>query len=379
MKKILLVLVCLLAAVGTQAYRKPKFKPFEIPGLEQRPAFWKVRPAEIIDICKSVKKGRAEVVAKTPLGYPVYAVFYGDFSEPAPQSNWSASGASSSMAAYLGPEKDVQTLMFIAGVHGSEPESVAAAANIITLLETGKDLRGKEDPEFLELALKYRIIIMPCVNMDGRLISPDHFHGQPYEVFRAGSQGTWKDGSLIGWKGSKEWFPLPLDKVQHPGGYPNSEGYNIQHDVAPGAMKTAEARAICNLMSRWRVDFCLNGHSCEYQPFVREPSIVESPGHIARGGDLSAKINLAFFEAGLTTSLKERKKNPQTLNLTNLTNWCSGGLGMTLECSHSYDNVHKPTLFYSFDQLMEPVFLALKVVMRDGLKEPLAARDYTHF
>ena len=141
------------------------------------------------------------------------------------------------MAAYLGdPESHPQTIMFIAGAHGSEPENVAAAVNIISLLDTGKDLRGQEDSEFLALAANYRFIIMPCINMDGRLISPDHFRGQPFEVFRAASQGRWKDGSLVGWKGSKEWFPLPLDKVSHPGGYPNSQGYNIQHDVNPADM-----------------------------------------------------------------------------------------------------------------------------------------------
>ena len=36
----------------TDAGIKPtRFKPIELPGLEPRPDFWKVRPQEIIDAC----------------------------------------------------------------------------------------------------------------------------------------------------------------------------------------------------------------------------------------------------------------------------------------------------------------------------------------
>ena len=65
-----------------------KFKPYEIPNLEPRPDFWKVRPNEIIDVCKNVKRGRPEIIATTPGGFPVYAVFYGEFTEAPPQTNW---------------------------------------------------------------------------------------------------------------------------------------------------------------------------------------------------------------------------------------------------------------------------------------------------
>ena len=375
MKRILLAALMLLSVISADAYRKPKFKPFEIKDLEPKPEFWQVRPDEVIKACKAVRNGRVEVIAKTPLGYPVYAVFFGDFSEAAPQTNWSAGNSSSTKDAYLGDApRDKQTILFVAGVHGSEPENVAAAVNMISLLDTGKDLLGREDKEFLELASKYRIIIMPCVNMDGRLISPDHFRNQPFEVFRAASQGTWKDGSLIGWKGSKMWFPLPLDKVQHPGGYPNSKGYNIQHDAAPGDMKTAEAIAIMKLMARWRVDFQLNGHSCQFAPSVIYPSQVETDAHVKRGFDLCAKINEAFFDAGLRPNKGQKGKTSTTMNITNLTNWCSGGLGITLENNHScYDQSGKICL-QSFEQMIAPAFIALKVVMRDGLETPLAVR-----
>ena len=254
MKKYLLILLLAFAA-SCSPCKEPacRFEPYVIDNLEPRPDFWKVRPAEIISVCETVEVGHSKIIATTPLGYPVYAVFYGDFNEEAPQTNWSAGNSSSTRVAYLGDVSSrPQTIMFAAGIHGSEPECVAAAVNMISLLETGKDLKGETDEDFLKLASQYRLIILPCVNMDGRSISPDHFRGQPYEVFRACSQGVWKDSTLVEWKGSKKYFPLPLDKVSFPGGYPNGDGYNIQHDVTPGDMRTEEAKALCRLMARWR-------------------------------------------------------------------------------------------------------------------------------
>ena len=135
---------CLLSVLAACTSQTRRFAPYVIDDLEPRPEFWKVRTAEIMSICESVEVGRSEKIATTPLGYPVYAVFYGDFSEEAPQSNWSAGNSSNKSSSYLGDVSSrPQTIMFAAGIHGSEPESVAAAVNMISLLETGKDLKGE--------------------------------------------------------------------------------------------------------------------------------------------------------------------------------------------------------------------------------------------
>lgn len=366
-------------AKGNKAEKTKKgFEPLAVENLEPRPDFWKVRPQEIIDLCESVRKGHSEKIAVTPLGFPVYAVFYGDFSEPEPQTNFSAGNSSSTIMSYLGDrysDPDAkQTIMYLTGVHGSEPEGVAAAVNMIQMLETGRDFRGHTDPELLELASRYRLIIIPCLNMDGRSICPDHLRGQPYEVFRKACQGTWKDGSLIGWLGSKEHYPLPLDKVSFPGGYPNGDGYNIQHDCTPGDMKTEEAKAVCRLMSRWRVDLLLNVHSCEISSTMFEPGLIDTPEHIKRGNTLYTKVLTAYKEAGLRDDVPEIEGGDEAVDLTQLANYCSGALGLTVECSSSYDDIQNPTVCYTFDQLMESATLAFKVVMEDGLREPFNRR-----
>lgn len=373
MKKTL-SLLCILALCAGCSGSRVKFEPYVIENLEPKPEFWKVRPDEIISVCRDVRVGRSEIIARTPGGYPVYAVFYGDFSEPAPQTNWSAGNSSSAKSAYLGQTDHKPTILLYAGVHGSECEPVAAACNMIRLLETGRDFRGAEDLEFTQLCDHYRLIIVPCVNMDGRSITPDHLRAQPYEVFRGCSQGWWKDGSLVGWRASKEWFPLPLDKVKFPGGYTNADGYNIQHDAAPGNTRTEEAKAIYRLAERWRVDFALNCHSCEGGAFIIRPSNISTDWNLERGTQLADMVNAAFRESGLNPRAPITQKPNETINLTTTLPLCCGGLSLTLECCHCCYNEDGYINLLSFERMMEPPFVAMKMIMRDGLDRPLANR-----
>lgn len=373
------------SAEATAGICPTRFPPMQVEGLENRPDFWRVRPDEIISLCAGATKcSRKEVICHTPLGYPVYALFYGDFNEPPPQTNWSAGQGSTTYRNYTArPAGGKQTFLFLAGVHGAEPETVAGAVNLIRALETGADFRGRRHDELAQLVSRYRFIVVPCVNMDGRAISPDHLRGADWNRFRHVSQGTWKDGSRIGWRGSKAWFPLPLDRVAYPGGYPNADGYNIMHDAAPGDIRTAEARALLKLAARWRVDALLNGHSFEHRPTVLAPTAIDYPEKLARGRAIRYRCNKALFAAGLTPS---PPKPPESdipskpgINLNNVLSLASGAIALTLECSVSYDRPDKPprvkpTRTYTFDELMEPVFVTLREYLADGLEKPFLVR-----
>ena len=48
-----------------------RFQPLRYPHLGERPDWWLVRPEEIIEICRSVKKGRTEIIAESAAGLPV--------------------------------------------------------------------------------------------------------------------------------------------------------------------------------------------------------------------------------------------------------------------------------------------------------------------
>lgn len=382
-----LSLAALFAGCATPTVKPPRFAPIEIPGLEPRPDFWRVRPDEIAALCEGATRcSKKEVICHTPLGYPVWALYYGDFDDPPPQTNWSAGHSSTTFRNYYGTRKDGrQTFLLVTGIHGAEPECVAGAVNLIRMLETGRDFRGKRDDKLLALLDKYRLIVVPCVNMDGRAISPDHLRGLDFTDFRRASQGYWKDGSLVGWRGSKAWFPLPLDKVAYPGGYPNSEGYNIMHDACPGDLRTAEARALLKLVARHRVDAVLNGHSYEYPPSVVKPTTVDSPARHRRAQEVRFACNLALHEAGLNARrpvTPDREQSaPDTINLNNLFALASGALALTLECTVSYDAPRNrpgsksvPKRLYTFDELVDVTWVTLRGFLEEGLRQPFVDR-----
>ncbi len=371
-----------VTAFGANA-KQPRFKPFTIKGQEPRPDFWRVRVDEIVAQCEAAKKcSRKEVLCKTPLGYPVYALFYGDFTEPPPQTNWSAGKSSTTYHNYTGrPAGCKQTFLFLAGIHGAEAESVAGAVNLIQMLETGRDFRGQTDPELLKLISKYRFIVVPCVNMDGRSISPDHLRGAGWYDFRNASQGTWTGGSLVGWRGSKSYFPLPLDRVDFPGGYPNGAGYNIMHDATPGDLRTEEAKSLLRLAARWRVDAVLNGHSCESATSIIPPTAIDTPENVARGKEVCHAINTALFQAGLRRQPPppiEKMGLATTANLNNLFTLASGALALTLECTVSGDRPEHPpshpTRIYSFEELESQALVALRAYLACGLEKPFVVR-----
>ena len=179
LKRILVVTAILIVPILT-AQTTMKFKPFTIENLEPKPDFWRVKPQEIIDVCKSVKRGKAEIIARTPADFPVYAVFYGEFNEPPPQTNWSAGSSSTTWKTYVGEKTQQQTILVCAGLHGSEADSVASRANLIQLLESGKDFRGKKDDAMLR-PQNYRLIILPSSTWTD-VPSPDHLRNVDYNT-----------------------------------------------------------------------------------------------------------------------------------------------------------------------------------------------------
>ena len=57
----------------------------------------------------------------------------------------------------------------------------------------------------------------------------------------------------------------------------------------------------------------------------------------------------------------------------------NGALALTLECSVSYDKPDKegrsrPMRTYTFDELMEPLFIMLREYLADGLERPFLVR-----
>lgn len=347
-------------------------KRFELSGVGPRPDWWFVRPDEIKAQCEKIKKGVCTVEATTPMGFPVHRVVYNDFETTGNTVNWiSAVGCRNPE---LFSNADIQTVMITGGIHGCEIEGVVLIENLISLLETGVDLRGEKRPELLELVSKYRLVLFPCVNMDGRAISPDHRINAVEDECRQAGGGIWSDGSTIVWPQMKEHFPLPLDKVIYKGGYPNSEGYNIQLDGAPGNVKTAEAEAILKTAAEKKVDMFLNLHSQPGSPlsFITEPSVCSYPYQIEVTNELRVLCSGALTVLGYKNPFGENSKLECStrIDINTAVQMCCGAAAATFEFA-----AREPG---SFERILETGYVMLETVLKYGLSKPFCDRKNWH-
>ena len=339
-------------------------KRFGMTGVSPRPDWWLIRPDEIEIQCQKITKGKYTVEATTPLNFPVCRVVYNDFESSGNVVNWISAVGTRNPELFSNSEK--QTVMICGGIHGCEVEGVILILNLISLIESGVDLRGKANPLLLELASKYRLVLFPCVNMDGRAISPDHRINADINECRRAGGGWWKNGDTIVWPQMKEYFPLPLDKVEYPGGYPNSQGYNIQLDGAPGNIKTAEAAALLRTAEEKTVDLFINLHS---QPgssknYVTAPSVCSYPSQIAITKELAGlcadALHSKGYDSGAETNTSVR------IDINNAVQFCSGAATVTFEFAAREAG--------SFDRILETGYVMLETVLAYGLEKPFCDR-----
>jgi hypothetical protein len=149
--------------------------------------------------------------------------------------------------------------MLIGAEHGQETEGVAALTNLISLLETGKDLRGRRNDALLELVSGIRLVIVPVANVDGRArVEPDCMVGRRFEELRYWGQGTWKDGSPCNWPDCKRVHPIK-DAAGFLGGYYNDDGINLMHDKFYHTM-ARETQSLFDLCEREAADYIIHLH-----------------------------------------------------------------------------------------------------------------------
>jgi hypothetical protein len=136
--------------------------------------------------------------------------------------------------------------------------------NLISVIETGKDLRGREWPGITEVVSKLdRLILIPIVNVDGRVRIPlrmELFRDTDFTFAEYLNTGGNAEGKITGWPQIKEFIPMDFSKPGFPGGYPNDAGVNIQHDDFFGN-RQPETQALFDLTGREKPDLILNMHT----------------------------------------------------------------------------------------------------------------------
>jgi len=325
-----------------------------------------------------VHHGTVAVIGKSAGGRPIRAVFYGRARSAKGTTTFSGAIGAGKMSAYDGPDFDKKVYLAMAAVHGGEFEGIVGLVNLLSVLETGNDLRGRPWPEIVAEAARIdRLIVIPIVNMDGRARVPlrmEAFRGTDGRIPEYLNTGGWNDGRLIGWPACKEYIPLDFSRTQFPGGYPNDNGVNIMHDDFFGS-RQPETQALFDLAARERPDLILNLHTGaganDYYTRMHIP-VMEEVLRPAFNG-LYRAVHTALVHAGfqgssdLGVEADPGRTTSFGYNLDSALDFHCGALSVVVESpSHGYSgrNQRGDVVRHLADQLLDEQLLVQQEAMR---------------
>ncbi len=137
------------------------------------PDWYLVGYEEVRGFLRGLRKGRSDTVGKSAGGRPITAVYYG-------------------------PAKPRRKLCIASSTHGTEVEGVSSVMNIINVLETGHDLRGRKWPAFGEIARKVGFYLVPFYNPDAAARSMvKSYVGMSFDAINHLHVGFWKNGRTL--------------------------------------------------------------------------------------------------------------------------------------------------------------------------------------
>lgn len=322
-----------LAQKLTYEQAKQRLQPRELP------KFWVSAVDDLPQRWAGLSSGTVREIAKSPGGRPLHVVAYGEREPVARRANFNSAVGGQDPSAYLDRAARRKPVVYFVGpVHGHEVEGLTGLVNLIAILESGRDLRGKEQPVLRDLARQCRVVIVPCGNPDGAArFEPRAIHGMPHDEFQFWGQGTWKDDSIAFWPGSKRQHPFTGPEIGWMGCYFNDKGINPMHDEFLAPMST-EAPAILRVAMEEGPDLAVSLHSHEASPAVLRPAWV--PLETQQQVRKLAEQTYALFDArklphgGLPAAQPEDAKGSASFNLVSALYHISGTTPFTFECPH---------------------------------------------
>ncbi|MDP5274792.1 M14 family zinc carboxypeptidase [Chengkuizengella axinellae] len=304
--------------------------------MQQKPNYWRTTLDDIKQTLDEVSQGTISTLGYSAGNRSIQLVEYGEKEDFYRQANYNSACGAQNVKHYADKSKGQKpVILLIGGIHGAEFEGIAGLMNLMNVIETGKDYRGKQWDFIYENWKKARLLLIPCMNPDGRARVPvDSLVGMEYETFRYYSQGTWKDGSLCEWPQCKAVHPIK-EHVDFLGGYYNDDGINMMHDnfFLPMAKET---KILMSLVDQEAPDLAVQLHgggNCT-NTFMPIPYLPE------KTMDQMMQFDLQWNEACANRELKSKKmkafnneseRSPSSFNLTSAIHHLCGGISMTYE------------------------------------------------
>jgi len=351
-----LITIAVFSVVSLSCRRQQSEKPttysFRIPPDYLReasdiPSFWLSSCNEVNNFLnKTVHKGQIQVIGTSAGGRPIRAVLYGNPRKGKGTSTFSGSLGFGDVRVYRGPDHDKTVYMSMAAVHGGEFEGIVGMVNLISVLETGKDLRGKEWPGITKaLSELDRLILIPIANPDGRERIPlrmELYRDTIYTVPEYLNTGGLPDGTITGWPQIKEFIPMDFSKPGFPGGYPNDAGVNIQHDNFLGK-KQPETQALFDLAEREKPDLIINMHTgAVYMRMDRplgEPALRPSFDTLFKYVHSELAVNGLQETSDPVIAGNPARATTGVYNIDGALNWHCGALSVVVESpSHAFSS-----------------------------------------
>jgi Zinc carboxypeptidase len=303
------------------------------------PDFWIGDVKDLPARFKKLKRGKVEVIAQSPGKRPMHLITYGEKEELESLANFNSAIGAREPSAYMDKAARKKPVIYLVGpVHGHEVEALTGLVNLINVMETGKDLRGRDQAELRELGDQCRLLIIPAGNPDGvARFEPRYAQGMTLEELRFWAQGTWSDNTLCGWPQSKRLHPMAGERVGFRGCYFNDAGINPMHDEFLGN-PGAEAAAILCVAREEGPDLATSLHSYGSAPSLLRPAYVtmevqEEARNVAKVyNSLLQERNLPGRK--VFKAKPEGGKIPSPFNLTSAIYHVSGATVFTFECPH---------------------------------------------
>ncbi len=301
-----------------------------------------------------LEHGSLTTLATTPGGRPILMVAFGDKETVAHRANFNSAIGGQKPAAYMDKAaRKKPVLLFIGPVHGQEVEGLTGLVNLIQIMETGKDLRGRSQEKLRRLGDQCRLLIIPAGNPDGTArFEPRALQGMGDDDVRFWGQGTWTDDTFCDWPQCKQYHPMAGGKVRFLGCYFDDAGVNPMHDEWFAPMGP-ESAAFLKVAREEGPDLAVSLHSHETKPAVYRPAY--TPVEIQQDIRSLAQECYALLSqrqlpfGGLFEIRPEGGKNPESFNLTSALYHVSGAGSFTFECSHGVRGNVEVTL----DQILD--------------------------
>lgn len=209
----------------------------------QCPPFWLAKRDLGMPFISSLKQAKVRVIGRSAGNREIIALEYGE-KEPLDATTDNLHSAIAAKIsnpdpteifppAFYGKTRRKRPVVILQGaIHGGELTGTVASLNLCSIIETGKDLRGKEWPRLATLARQTRIGIVPWINPDATDRWPIPFTpGIPADLYTRCTQGVALDGTKYAYPSMKNIFPMPVDKIAFLGCYYNDAGVNLQYDI----------------------------------------------------------------------------------------------------------------------------------------------------